>query len=208
MRDRLIPFGFFLLLFLVLFLASTAPAIVADRILAVVNREVIALSDVQKHREVFMEKRNSDDETALNDLIDQKLLVAEAKKLEVPPPTDEDIAAAYKKLRLRFGRPETFGLLKTRLSLGDDEIVQQIKQELLIRQLVQQRINYFVFVTPEEIESYYQEHQEEFKKQTSEEARKTIQDIRASEKAQQKLKEYIVRLRARADIRINRPLRE
>jgi len=208
MRDRLIPFGFFLLMFLVLFLASTAPAIVADRILAVVNREVIALSDVQKHREVFMEKRNSDDETALNDLIDQKLLVAEAKKLEVPPPTDEDIAAAYKKLRLRFGRPETFGLLKTRLSLGDDEIVQQIKQELLIRQLVQQRINYFVFVTPEEIESYYQEHQEEFKKQTSEEARKTIQDIRASEKAQQKLKEYIVRLRARADIRINRPLRE
>jgi parvulin-like peptidyl-prolyl isomerase len=205
MRFRWILLGLFL--FLVLF-RSPAPAIVADRILAVVNHEVIALSDVQKHREVFMEMRDADDAAALNDLINQKLLLAEAKKLEILPPSDGEIAGAYKKLRFRFGRPETFQLLKTRLALTDDEIKPQIKQQLLIQKLIEQRIRFFVFVTPEEIEGYYQEHLGEFKNQTPEAARKAIQEIRSSEKAQRKLVEYVDRLRARADIRINRPLRD
>jgi peptidyl-prolyl cis-trans isomerase SurA len=203
MRFRVcIPIGIFLLG--VLF-PATSPAIVADRILAVVNREVIALSDVQKYREVFVEKRDADDSSALKELMDQRLLLAEAKKLEILPPSEDEIARAYKKLRLRFGRPETFELLKTRLALTDDEIEEQIKQQLLIHKLIEQRIYFFVFVTPEEIEAYYQEHLGEFKNQTPEAARKVIQDIRTAEKSQQKLKDYLDRLRAKADIRINRP---
>jgi hypothetical protein len=205
MRVQWIILG--LLLTLALF-QSPALALVADRILAVVNHEVIALSDVRKHREVFMEKLDADDAAALNGLIDQKLLLAEAKKLEIPPPTDGEIAAAYKKIRLRFGRPETFELLKTRLALRDEEIERQIQQQLLIQKLIEQRIRFFVFVTPEEIDGYYQEHRGEFKNQTPEAARKAIQEIRTSEKEQRKLREYIDRLRTRADIRINRPLQE
>ena len=199
------PIGLFLLL--VLF-PSPAPASVADRILAVVNREVIALSDVQKYREVFLEKRDADDADALKELIDQALLLAEARKLEILPPSDDEIARVYKKLRLRFGRPETFDLLKTRLALTDDEIEEQIKRQLLIHKLIEQRIHFFVFVTPEEIEAYYQDHPGEFKNQTPEEARKAIQEIRTAEKAQLKLKDYLDRLRAKANIRINHPLPE
>ncbi|HEY5594879.1 MAG TPA: hypothetical protein VIL61_06955 [Nitrospiria bacterium] len=187
---------------------SPAPAIVADRILAVVNREVIALSDAQKYREVFLEKRDADDADALKELIDQALLLAEARKLEILPPSDDEIARVYKKLRLRFGRPETFDLLKTRLALTDDEIEEQIKRQLLIHKLIEQRIHFFVFVTPEEIEAYYQDHPGEFKNQTPEEARKAIQEIRTAEKAQLKLKDYLDRLRAKANIRINHPLPE
>ena len=200
-----IPVGIFLLL--VLF-PSPAPASVADRILAVVNREVIALSDAQKYREVFLEKRDADDSAALKELIDQALLLAEARKLEILPPSDDEIARVYKKLRLRFGRPETFDLLKTRLALTDDEIEEQIKRQLLIHKLIEQRIHFFVFVTPEEIEAYYQDHPGEFKNQTPEEARKAIQEIRTAEKAQLKLKDYLDRLRAKANIRINHPLPE
>jgi hypothetical protein len=192
---------------LVLF-PSPAPAIVADRILAVVNREVIAFSDAQKYREVFLEKRDADDSAALKELMDQTLLLAEARKLEILPPSDDEIARVYKNLRLRFGRPETFELLKTRLALTDAEIEEQIKRQLLIHKLIEQRIHFFVFVTPEEIESYYQDHPGEFKNQTPEAARKAIQDIRTAEKAQLKLKDYLDRLRAKANIRINRPLPE
>ncbi|MBI3812133.1 MAG: hypothetical protein HY283_08010 [Nitrospirae bacterium] len=200
-----IPIGVFILL--VLF-PIPATAIMADRILAVVNHEVISLSDVQNYREIFEEKRDADDAAALNALIDQKLLLAEAGKLEISPPSEDEIAGAYKKLRLRFGRPETFGLLKTRLALTDDEIKGWIKQQLLIHKLIEQRIHFFVFVTPEEIEAYYQEHLGEFKNQTPEAARKAIQDIRTAEKAQLKQKNYVDRLRAKADIRINPPLPE
>ncbi|HUK56006.1 MAG TPA: hypothetical protein VLY20_05045 [Nitrospiria bacterium] len=198
----LIPIGIFCF---ILSSPSPVPAVVADRILAVVNNEVIALSDVQEYREVFVEKRGADDSTVLNDLIDQKLLLAEAKKLEIPPPSDDDVAAAYKKLRLRFGRAETFDLLKDRLSLTDAEIEQQLKQQLIVHKLIEQRIQFFVFVTPEETDHYLQDHSEEFKSEKPEDARKAVQDSLIAEKTNSKLKEYLGRLRAKATIRINRP---
>lgn len=200
--DTLIPTGIFCF---VLACPSPAPAIIADRIMAIVNNEVITLSDVQKYREVFVEKRGTDDTTALNDLIDQKLLLAEAKKLEIPPPSAEEVDRAYKKLQLRFGRPETFGLLKARLSLTDAEIEQQLSQQLTANKLIEQRIQFFVFVTPEEIDRYMQAHSEEYKGENPEEIRKAIQDILIREKGNLKLKDYLSRLRARANIRINKP---
>ena len=201
----LIPIG---ILIFILADPPTVAAIMTDRILAVVNNEVIALSDVQKYREVFLEKRGAAEADALNALIDQALLSAEARKLEILPPSDDEVARAYKKLRLRFGRPETFELLKSRLSLTDDEIERQLKHQLMIHKLVEQRINFFVFVAPEEIEAYDQEHPGEFKNQTPESIRKAIQEILTAKKSESKLTDYLGRLRAKADIRINRPLLE
>ena len=198
----LIPTGVFCF---VMACASPAPAIIADRIMAIVNNEVIALSDVQKYREVFVEKRDTDDTTALNDLIDQKLLLAEAKKLEIPPPSAEEVDRAYKKLQLRFGRVETFELLKTRLALTDAEIEQQLSKQLTVNKLIEQRIQFFVFVTPEEIDRYLQDHSETYKGENPEETRKAVQDLLIREKGNQKLKDYLSRLRSRANIRITKP---
>ena len=198
-----IPLGIF---FLLVLSPPPAPAVVADRILAIVNHEVISFSDVEKYREAFLETRVADDPAALNELIDQKLLLAEAKKLEILPPSEEEITRAYKNLRLRFGKPETFELMKIRLILTEDEIKENIKQLLLIDKLIEQRIQFFVFVAPGEIEAYYQEHSGEFMNQSPEAARKTIQEIRMAEKFKQKRLDYLVRLRAKAAIRINRPL--
>lgn len=200
----LIPTGWFLLLLF----SSPAAAITADRIMAVVNHEVIALSDIQIYRELFAQGRELDDSAVLKELIDQKLLLTEAKKLEISQPSNDEVAQAYQNLRLRFGRPETFERVKGRLSLTDDEIEQQLRQRLQTDKLIEQQIQYFVFVTPEEIEAYYQGHPDEFKNQKPEAAREAIREIRIAEKAQSKLRDYLDRLRAKADIRINRPLPE
>jgi hypothetical protein len=190
---------------IVLACPSSVPALLADRIMAVLNNEVIALSDVQKYREVFVERQGVDDSAVLNDLIDQKLLLAEAKKLEIPPPSDEEVARAYKKLQLRFGSPETFNLVKARLSMTDAEIEQQLKQKLTVDKLIEQRIQSFVFINPEEIDDYLQEHREEYKNEKPEDARKAIQDLLIAEKTDSKLKDHLNRLRAAAIIRINTP---
>lgn len=200
--SELIPTGIFIL---VLALSSAAPAIIADRIMAVVNDEVIALSDVQKYQEVFADKRGLDETAAINALIDQKLLLAEAKKLEIPPPSTEEVERAYEMLRLRFGRPETFELLKARLSLTDAEIKLQLKRQLTIENLIEQRIHFFVFVTPEEIDRYMKEHAEEYRDENPEEARKSVQKILIAQKTNLKLKDYLERIREKATIRITRP---
>jgi len=202
MRPRfLIPVWFVSVL---VFLSSTADGFVADRIMAVVNNQIISLSDVRKYREVFLAGARPDDSVVLNELIDQKLLLDEAKKLEISPPSNEQIESALNKLRARFGRPETFSLLKERLSLTDEELRRQIEQQLLVQKLVQERIAFFVFVSPEEINTYYEEHPDEFKGQSLDAAQPEITKILTDEKGKQKLKDYLDRLRAKANIRINR----
>jgi peptidyl-prolyl cis-trans isomerase SurA len=198
---RLIPVWFVSVLIL---LSSTTIGFVADRILAVVNNQIISLSDVRKYREVFMAGARPDDSAVLNELIDQKLLLEEAKKLEISPPSNEQIQSSFNKLRGRFGRPETFNLLKQRLSLTDEEIRQQLEQQLLVQKLVQERITFFVFVSPAEIDTYYDEHPDEFKGQSREAAQSEITKILTDEKGKQKLKDYLDRLRAKANVRINR----
>jgi len=184
--------------------ASPATGIVADRILAVVNNDVISLSDVQEYREVFMRTAPPDDSDVLKQLVNQKLLLIEAKKLEIAPPSTQEVAAAYNVLRAGFGRPETFELLKQRLSVTDEELEQQIEEKLLAQKLVQERITFFVFVRPEEIQTYYDDHPDEFKNQPLDKAEPQINKILTAEKGRQKLEDYLGRLRAKADIRINR----
>ena len=197
------------ILFLALLLSPPpARGFVADRIAAVVNKEVIAQSDVETYLDLFTEQRKLDAVSALNEMIDLKLLLAEAKKLEIPPPTDAEVRAALDRLRLSFGRPETFDLLRSRLSLTEEAIMLLLRHRLYADQLIEQRIQYFVFVSPEEIDSYSDSHAEEFKDLPPEEVRKKAQELLIAEKTRSKQSAYLERLRAKANIRINRPLEE
>ena len=196
-----------LLLGLALF-PPLAKGFVTDRISAIVNKEVIAQSDVATYLELFGAERKLDAASALKELIDLKLLLAEAKKLEIPPPTDEDVKAALSRLRLSFGRPETFDLLRSRLSLTEADISLLLRHRLYAEKLIEQRILFFVFASPGEIEAYSEAHAEELKNLTPEEARKTAQGRLIAEKARSRQDAYLERLRAKADIRINRPLTE
>ncbi len=199
----MIPLG--MLLFAIL-PAKPAASVVTDRIMAVVNNEVISLSDVRIYREIFEEGRRLDDAAALEKIIDDKLLLVEARKLEIPAPEPKETARAALDLKRQFGRPEVFEAVKQRLLLTDAEIEQQVAQRLQIEKLIEQRILFFVFVTPEEVESVYLATPDSFKDLTPEEARKAIHERRVAEKTESKLRDYIARLRARATIRINRPL--
>ncbi|HSG05416.1 MAG TPA: hypothetical protein VLB09_03355, partial [Nitrospiria bacterium] len=70
-----------------------------------VNKEVIALSDVQEYGALFPGEGGMDQKAVLDRLIDQTVLLAEAKKLEIPPPAEEEIVFAYQDLESRHGGP-------------------------------------------------------------------------------------------------------
>lgn len=193
----------FLLLVLLLAFPPLAASIVTDRILAVVNNEVISLSDLQKYRALFEPGNTADDSNILKAMIDQKLLFAEALKLEIPPPSVEETELAYNNLHLQIKGLESFEKLKHRLSLSDAEIRQQIRKRLRIDKFIQERIRFFVFVTPEEVEKYYQDHPKEFPDQTLEEIRDALELTLAADKTQINLEVYLKRLRVKTTIRIN-----
>lgn len=173
----------------------------ADRILAVVNNEIITLSDVQRYQPLFGE--GQDAQAVLNVLIDQKLLMSEARKFEIPEPSDEAVDAAYQDLVQRFEDKEALTKTVERTGLSELELRQQLKARLRVGELLDQRVTFFVFVAPQEVEAYYEEHADDFRGQSAEQARSVIQDLLMRQKADLKRQEYLDRLRARATIRVN-----
>ncbi len=172
-----------------------------DRILAVVNDEIISLSDLQKYRAFFGQSRDS--ETVLEELIDQKLLLAEARKFEIPSPSDEIVEEEVKALIVRFGGKTALIDRLKRLIFSEEELRDVIRIRLIAAQLLAQRINIFVFVSPQEVQAHYEAHPEQFAGQTLEEARSTIQDHLTQGKIAGKRGDYLNRLRGRSTIRIN-----
>jgi parvulin-like peptidyl-prolyl isomerase len=196
-----VRFAYFFILFFCVWLSIQGHAVpkLADRILAVVNNKIITLSDARKYQVLFGEGR--DEKAILEELIDQKLLLAEAEKFGVQEPSQEKTDAAYQELIRRLQEKEDGSFQP--MALDEAEIRQLLKAHLMVQELLNQRVNFFVFVTPEEVETYYEGHAEEFSGTSLEQARSKIEDLLTRQKAEAKRKDYLDRLRSRATIRVN-----
>jgi len=89
------------------------------------------------------------------------------------------------------------------MELDEDELRNLIHNRLLVDELLNQRVNNFIFVLPKEVDAYYQEHPSDFGDQPVTEVESEIQAILIQEKTKSKRKGYIERLRSRATIRFN-----
>lgn len=190
---------------LLLLFPGYAKGFVADRIIAVVSKEVIALSDVKEYETLFPAKPGEDQATGLNRLVEQKILVAEARRLEILPPTEEELVVAYQNLENRHGGPEDFQKIKTAMNLSDEEIRYYLRARLHVDKFIDQRIRFFVFATPREVEAFRKKFPEYYAHLQEEERLQAIQGAIIEKKAAAKLATYLARLRARADIQVNFP---
>ena len=188
-----------------LILCATFPGLLSaqlvDRILAVVNNEVIALSDVQKYQTLFRKEDDTND--ILKELIDQKLILAEAKKFEIPPPPEEAVQKESEKLMTRLGGEAALEELLKRIILSEAEVRELIQARLTVQQILEERINFFIFVSPREVDAYYQAHAGEFDGLSPDEARGAIQKQLTQSKTKTKREDYLDRLRKRAKVRIH-----
>lgn len=72
--------------------ATQAPATV-DRILVVVNGDMVTLSDVRAARVLKLLPAEATDEVIVQALIDRRLVLAEMRRFQVPDPAPEALAA-------------------------------------------------------------------------------------------------------------------
>ena len=183
------------------FLPGFISADLVDRILAVVNDEVVTLSDVNIYQTFFGEDQNA--QIILEKIIDQKLLLAEAKKFRLSEPSSEIVDAAYQEQITRFGTQEALKNKLTKIGFSTDDLRKMILRRLIVSDLIDQRVNLFVFVSAMEVQRYYEAHSEDFPDQTIEEVRAVIQKRLERQKTEVKRKEYFNRLRSNATIVIN-----
>jgi hypothetical protein len=194
-----------------LFQAWIAEAIVLDRVLAVVNGEIISLSEVESEL-MFFDQVNSGQgkdlsdaviQTGIQKLIDHKLLLAEAKRFDVEDPTQDEIQGRLQEIQKKFNTSGGFEKTLRQNTMTLEDLKQRIAEHLMVDRFIDQRIRFFVIVLPEEISRYYAENQAEFQSRPLDKVEKEIERMLLEQKQKTKLEDYLTTLKNKANIQIN-----
>ncbi|MGD8799600.1 MAG: SurA N-terminal domain-containing protein [Desulfobacterales bacterium] len=150
--------------------------VVVDRIVAVVNDEIITLYDLNtelkpyeenikalgydadKTRETLFKLRGD----LLNKLIDRKLTDQQIKKNKISVSSKEIDQAIERIKEMRHYTDEEFRAGLAEQGLTMEEYREKLKQQLLRRNLVNREIRSKIVITNEEIEEYYNAHSEKY----------------------------------------------
>jgi peptidyl-prolyl cis-trans isomerase SurA len=154
--------------------ASLVGAAVVDKIVVVVNNEVITQGEVDRmlapvyqhyksvcQGEELMTKLDEARQKIMGSLIEEKLLLGEAKKLNIEV-DDKEVAARISDSQKRFGTKEAFerALAEQRMTIKD--LKAKYRDQIMTRRLVDQKVGSRIIITPVEVSEYYRKHSEEF----------------------------------------------
>lgn len=164
-----------LVLFFTVFLTASVDAKVVDRIVAVVNDEVITMFDLNSALESYLKKieesyrgRDKDSVIAeakvamLNKLIDGHLIEQEAKKVEIVV-KDEEVMETIKdilgKRNIKIG---DFTEILVREGSSFDAYRKEIRDQMTRMRLIRRELRPKVRVSEDEIGEYYRKHREDY----------------------------------------------
>lgn len=146
-----------------------------NKILAVVNDEVITQADLdvalssaveELKREYSGPELNAKIEDTrkefLNQMIDDKLILQEAKKLGVT--ADElEVDDKLKDIKSHFPSEEAFYSEVEKSGISTDILKKRYRENIIMGKLVSYQVREKVVVTPTEIEDYYKKHMNELR---------------------------------------------
>ena len=155
---------------------AQAEAVVVDRIVAVVNDEIITLYDLNKTLQPYEENIRALDYSPekarktlfklrtdlLNKLIDEKLADQQIKKNNIKVSTQEIDMTIERLKEMRSYTDEDLRAGLAQQGLTMEEYRENLRQQLLRRNLVNREVKSKIVVTNEEIEKYYNDHREKY----------------------------------------------
>ena len=204
-RRALVPLALVVGVLARLALQPLAADEVIDRVVAVVEGDLIMQSDVNAVRTLGLSWTSSGaaSDDVVSQLIDRALVLSEIERYSPPEPTPAAIDVRVRAVRERFSSPETFGQALARVGFSEQRLRQTLRQDLRIDAYLQQR-----FTTPmptdDELNAYYQTHREEFadggRQLTVVEARDRIDHAVRQARHASLVAEWVAGLRRRASI--------
>ena len=136
-----------------------------DRILAVVEGQIITLSDVRAALTFGLVPPDvSEDpvDAAMQRLIDHRLTLAEVERYAPAEPPADAIDAALAAIRSRFADARTFETALNQSAMSQDELRRFVRDKLRLEIYIQQRFTSSAQPSDEDLMRYYQSHQPEF----------------------------------------------
>ena len=169
-----------------------------DGIAAVVNDDVVLQSDVEEQLALFVMRSQMQPDSAtvdtlrrqiLDQLIDEKLIVAEAKRQGITVPDAEiekQVADALADVRQRLGSEQAYREQLARENMTEeklrDKYRDEIRRQLLAQRLVQKQLPH-KSVLPAEAEAYFKANHDKFPKMPPEVRLQVIQIPAAADSA-------------------------
>ena len=165
----------FVILFLLVSFAGVSQAAVVERIVAVVNNEIITLTELNKEAEPFIERiektyKGSEKDrvieetrkTVLNRMVDTILVKQEAKRLNIVVKDSDVTNMINEMLKSRKMTMEQFKVMLAKDGLSLESYMEEAKDHLVRGRLANREIRSKVMVTEQEIGEYYKQHREEY----------------------------------------------
>ncbi len=202
-------------LFLFLFLPLSVRGEVVDQVAALVEGEVITLSEVQQlvQYKGWQISEEADERqalylTVLDQIIDQKLISHQALQTPGIQISQEDVDRQLQAYRRRFSSRDQFQEKLKSMEMTESSLRNLIRRELTVWRFVQTRFEPFVIVMPLQIREYYDDILVPELAQTGaplpalELVRKQIREILILEKTNQEMNRWVKNMRGKAQVNV------
>jgi peptidyl-prolyl cis-trans isomerase SurA len=193
-------------------LAAPVYAVTVDRIAAVIDRQVLTVSEVNQLAEVRFFPRvagRSDDDyrhDILEALIAQALRYRDVERFGAQDIPKDSIEARLVEIQHRFASPAELDAALARAELAPDELRALIKRQLQVEAYIQERFAPMVFVANEDIADYYngpwrqQRVARGLPLPPLNDVREEIRTLIRSRQLDQQIETWTTQLRARANV--------
>ena len=149
---------------------------VIDRIVAVVNEDIILLTELNRELQPYAERIRSSGYSLvnanqrlfkiradlLNDMIDKKLTDQEIKRVKISVSEAEIDNAIERMKEANFSTDEEMRKMLAAQGLDMASYRQRLKEQILRSKLVNREVKSKIVITREDIRSYYEAHQDQY----------------------------------------------
>lgn len=192
-------------------LALPASAVTVDRIAAIVDRQVLTVSEVTQMVEIRFFARTSQSEDdhrrdVLEGLIAQALRYRDVERFGAQDITSDVIEARLIEIQRRFASEAEFQAAVARAELTLDEVRALVRRQLQVEAYIQERFAPLVFITNDEIETYYrgpwtaQRRERGLPVPSLDSVREEIRTAVRATRLTDEIGKWTTQLRARADV--------
>ncbi len=164
----------FLTLVFLATLSVVSCAAVVDKIVVVINNEVITQGEIDRilgpvyeqyktvlSGEQLIKKLDDARQAVMAQLIEEKLVLSEAKKQNIEV-DEKDINAKVEESKKHFPSDELFEQALADQHLSLKELKVKFKEQLMSKRLIDQKVGSKIIITPNEVVNYYNAHTQDF----------------------------------------------
>jgi peptidyl-prolyl cis-trans isomerase SurA len=184
-----------------------------DRIAAVIDQQVITLSEVDQMEEIrfFPRTTVSQDDyrrRILDELIAQALRLRDMQRFGLQDVPKDSIEARVQEIQKRFASPAEFAAALQHAELTPDELRALVKRQLQVERYIQDRFAPLIFVPNEDIQKYYKTTWSQQRRERGlsilplSDVREEIRTLLKSSSLQKEIDDWTAQLRARSNVDI------